>query len=239
MEPRTYGPAELAGLPPVVQRYFRTVLTPGQPMITAVRVEHSGTFNVSTNGEKWRPFTSEQRVITRHPGFDWDARIQMVPGVEIRVHDAYIHGTGIMHAAFYGLFTMANLHGRSEMARGQLMRYFAEAAWYPTALLPSQGVTWHRVDDRSARATLSDPSFTLTLLIRFNSDDLIESVRADGRGRTVRGTIVTTPWEGHWRSYVQQDNMLIPMEGEVAWILEKGAKPYWRGRITSLVYEFA
>ena len=39
-----------------------------------------------------------------------------------------------------------------EVAQGELMRFFAEAAWYPTALLPSQGVRWQAVDDTSARA---------------------------------------------------------------------------------------
>jgi len=32
--------------------------------------------------------------------------------------------------------------------------------------------------------------------------------------------------------------MMIPMEGEVAWILPEGQKSYWRGRITSIQYEF-
>ena len=40
------------------------------------------------------------------------------------------------------------------MAEGELMRFLAEAAWYPTALLPSQGVRWQGADERSAFATL-------------------------------------------------------------------------------------
>ena len=40
------------------------------------------------------------------------------------------------------------------------MRFFA--AWYPTALLPRQGVRWEAVDDRSARATLEEGDVTLT-----------------------------------------------------------------------------
>jgi hypothetical protein len=35
------------------------------------------------------------------------------------------------------------------------------------------------------------------------------------------------------------DGICIPTEGEVAWLLPEGPKPYWRGRITSLRYEFA
>jgi hypothetical protein len=96
------------------------------------------------------------------------------------------------------------------------MRFLAEAAWYPTALLPSQGVQWEDVDDSSAEATLQDGETTATLLFRFREDGLIESVRAEGRGRTVGGTVVPTPWEGRWSHYALHDGMRIPLEGEVS-----------------------
>jgi len=237
IEPGTYQAAELAGLPAPVQRYFRTALTEGQPMVAAVRVEHAGTFNMSATAEQWKPFTSSQRVITRRPGFDWDARIAMMPGLPVRVHDAYVAGEGVLHAAVLGLITVADLRGTGEVAKGELMRFFAEAAWYPTALLPSQGVRWEAVDDRSARATLKDGDLALTLLFRFNGEGLIDTVRAESRGRTVGNKVIPTPWEGRFWSYEVRNGMRVPMEGEVSWLLPEGAKPYWRGRITRLSYE--
>lgn len=99
---KTYGSVELDGLPAPVQRYFHAVLKDGQPMVSAVSVEHADTFNMSETGEKWRPFTSTQRVITRRPGFDWEGRIEMMPGLTVRVHDAYIAGEGILRATVFG-----------------------------------------------------------------------------------------------------------------------------------------
>lgn len=238
-EPETFETHELADLPPTVQQYFRTVLTIGQSLVTTVSMEHKGFFNVSETGDNWRRFTADQRIITRRPGFDWDARIQMFPGVEVRVHDAYISGEGIMHAALFGVVPIAGIRGSLEMSRGQLMRYFAEAVWYPTALLPSQGVAWQPVDDRTARATLVEENIILTLIFRFNERSLIESVRAEARGRTVENKIIPTPWEGRWRSYRHRNGMYIPMEGEVAWLLDEGPKPYWRGSITRINFDFA
>src|SRR5512135_1955378 len=87
--PRTYDSRELKGLPAPVQSYFRAVLKDGQPMVSAVSVEHTGTFNMSEAGEQWKPFTSTQRVITKRPAFDWEGRIEMMPGLVVRVHDAY------------------------------------------------------------------------------------------------------------------------------------------------------
>jgi hypothetical protein len=66
-----------------------------------------------------------------------------------------------------------------------------------------------------------------------------ESVRADARGRTVGSLMIPTPWEVQWSNYERRDGMCIPTGGEVAWVLPEGPKPYFRGRITSLRYEFA
>lgn len=236
--PRTYDPRELDPLPAPVQRYFRAALTEGQPLVAAVTVEHAGTFNMSTGGEKWQPFTSRQRVTTQCPGFVWDARIAVAPGLKARVHDAYVEGEGILHATLLGFLTLVNMRGTRTVAEGELMRFFAETAWYPTALLPSQGVQWTAVDDSSARAALKDGDISLTLLFRFDEAGLIASVRAEARGRTVGREVIPTPWEGRWWRYNLRDGMRVPIEGEVAWILPEGPKPYWRGRITSLSYEF-
>jgi hypothetical protein len=163
----------------------------------------------------------------------------MMPGLTVRAYDAYVAGEGILHASLFGVVSLVNLRGTPEMAQGELMRFFAEAPWYPTALLPSQGVQWEAVDDTSAKATLKDSATTLTMLFRFNENGLIESVRAEARGRTVSGAVIPTPWEGQWSNYELRDGMRIPIEGEVAWMLPEGPKPYWRGRITNVIYEWA
>jgi len=239
VEPQVVSFRELEGLPAPVQRYFRTVLKEGQPMVSGVRVQHIGTFNMGETTDQWKSFTSNQRVVTQRPGFDWDGRVTMMPGLQVRVHDAYVAGEGILHASLLGLFSLVNLRGTSDVAEGELMRFFAEAAWYPTALLPSQGVRWEAVDDRSARGTLTEGTIAVTMLFTFNEQGLIDTVRADARGRTVGGRVVPTPWHGRFWNYGERSGMLVPLDGEVAWLLPEGAKPYWRGRITKIIYDFA
>lgn len=234
-----YDPREIEHLPEPVRRYFSTVLTPGQPIVTAATLEHTGSFNLSATGEQWKPFTSRQRVIVRRPGFLWDARIAMAPGVAVHVHDSYADGQGLLHAAVLGLFNVAQLQGGGELARGELMRFFAEAAWYPTALLPSQGVQWAAVDDHSANATLTDGALSLTLLFRFDDAGHMASVRAEARGRLVGQETSTAPWEGTWSNHQRVDNMTVPLTGEVAWLLPEGRKTYWRGTVTSLSHEWS
>lgn len=239
IRPEVIDFGQLKGLPAPVQRYFRAVLTEGRPMVTGARVEHRGTFNSGETEEQWKRFTSDQLVITQRPGFDWDARIAMMPGLTARVHDAYVAGEGILHAALFGLIAVANMRGTGEVAEGELMRFFAEAAWYPTALLPNQGVQWQEIDQHSARATLADGSVTVKLIFRFNPQGLIEAVTAEARGRTVGDQVIPTPWEGRFWNYQTRAGMLVPLDGEVAWFLPAGAKPYWRGSIVRIEYDFA
>ena len=77
----------------------------------------------------------------------------MAPGLVVLVHDAHVAGEGALAAKTLGMFTIMEQPSTPELARGELMRFFAEGAWYPTAPLPSQGVRWETLDDTQASAT--------------------------------------------------------------------------------------
>jgi len=235
---------DLVDLPPAVQRFFRAALADETPLVATASLEHRGTFNLAAEGPgRWVPFTSTQRVTTRRPGFVWNASMSMAPGLTVRVHDAYVAGEGILHPAVLGLISLTELRGTSPepggVAHGEFMRFVAEAAWYPTVLLPSQGARWTAVDEHSARVELTDGAVVTSLLLRFDlRTGLVNSVLAEARGRTVGETVVMAPWEGRWSDYAEQGGIKVPMRGEVAWLTPEGRRPYWRGEVTALVYEF-
>lgn len=237
--PAILDSAELASLPPPVQRYLRAALPEGQLPVTQVEIAHAGTFNMGEGGANWKPFTSRQVVTTQRPGFVWDGTIWMAPGLPVRVHDAYVAGQGVLLPALLGLVKLTELRGTGAIADGEAMRWLAEAAWYPTALRPGAAVTWTAIDDHSALANLRDGTVSVALTFHFGDDDLITSVRADARHRSVGGKLVATPWEGRWSDYRREAGMLVPMTGEVSWILPEGPRPYWRGRVTDLAFQFA
>jgi hypothetical protein len=236
IEPETYDPKEIEGLPDPVQRFFKTVLKDGQAIVAAVKLSQQGQFNMSETESKWIPFTATQLVTTQYVGFDWDARIQMALGVNAFVHDTYLLGEGSLHASLLGLFTVANMHGEPENNQGELLRFFAETTWYPTALLPSQGVRWEAIDDTSACATLTDGETTVSLVFQFNAEGTISTMRAEAR---YRDKLTAMPWSGRFWEYSIRDGMLIPLEGEVGWEYPEGIRLYFKGKITEIHYEFA
>ena len=234
-----YHEADLAPLPAPVQRYFRAVLTDGQPIITQAVVTQKGVFNMSTTPTaQWKAFTATQTVSTNRPGFVWDARIMLFPGVPVRVVDAYVAGNDTLRPSILGLYPMADMHGTGEIARGELMRWFSETIWYPTALLPSQGVVWQAVDDVSAQATVTDGPITLTLLFRFGADGLISTIHADARAKMSGTTVVMAPWDCTMSDYRKQDGMLVPFTGTVGYVTDTGVQDYFRATLQSVAYAF-
>lgn len=124
-----------------------------------------------------------------------------------------------------GLFAMADLHGPGDIAQGELMGFFAEAAWYPTALPPSHGVRWEAMDEYSAKAFVVDGTLSLTMLFSFNDAGLIESVHVEARAATVGKTIVMIPWEARLSNYQERNGMRVPLSGEASGCDHRGPGP--------------
>lgn len=229
---------DLDHLPEPVRKYFRAVLEDGQPLVTRAWIVHRGQFNMRETGEKWKPFLSRQTVTVARPGFDWEARIWLAPGISILVRDAYAGGEGILKASLAGLFTVAEWPPTPELAYGELMRFLAESAWYPTVLLPGSSLKWEAVNGSCAKATLADGDTAVSLNFYFSPDGLIERVRSDSRPRTVGDHTENRPWEARFWAWERNGGMLIPTEGEVAWVLPRGPLPYWRGKIERVEFSF-
>ncbi|MGQ9926406.1 MAG: DUF6920 family protein [Chloroflexaceae bacterium] len=102
-----------------------------------------------------------------------------------------------------------------------------------------QGVAWEATDDTRAAATLRDGATrSVRLVFHFDAHGLINSVYADDRYRDVNGVLTATPWQARYWDYQVRDGMLVPLQGEVAWLLPQGPQPYWRGRIERVRYDY-
>lgn len=233
--PAPFAAAQLEGLPAPVVRYFRAVLREGQPLPLHVRLRQSGDFLVKPDApDGWRPFEATQYFATRPAGFVWDARIRMAPGLAVRVRDTSVRGEGSTLGTMLGLFPVVRMEHTPEIGVAALQRYLAEASSFPMALLPAAGVVWTAIDDSTARATLTVGTTTAPLDFHFRPDGLIERVFAL-RPRAVGDRTVLTPWQGRWTEWAERNGTLIPVAGEVEWLLPEGPQPYWRAQITEIV----
>lgn len=234
--PTTFSREQLDSLPAPVRRYFGRVLIPSQRMIRLAYIDHEGEFALKPN--QWQRFTSRQLYTTAPRGFVWDADIHMLPFMPVRVRDRYAAGSASMLATMAGVIKVVDQEGTPGLASGALLRFIAEAAWLPTALLPSEGVRWSAIDDSTARATVSDAGIEVTMDVHFGAEGEISRITAM-RERDVNGTSVLTPWVGEMsRELMVVSGVKIPVSASVKWVAPEGEHAYWRGRVRGARFEF-
>ena len=239
MSPRTFSTDSLGGLPAPVQRYFRHALRDGQPFIQSAELQHEGSFQMGTDERGWRTFRSRQSFVSQPPGFVWNAAIAYAPMTHVYVRDALIGGAGSIDAKLLGVFTVARQRDNRNLDAGALQRWLAEAIWFPTALLPDNGVTWTAIDDRRARASVTVVGTVVSLEFRFNDDGDVSEVFAPDRAREVSGAYVPTPWIVRCTQFGEWQGVRVPIECSVSWQLPDRELAYWRGRVTSVRYDTA
>lgn len=232
---KTVSFKDLEGLPAPVARYFRFALKDGQPLIRVAEIKHKGEFNM---GDKWIPFESTEHFSTNPPAFIWDSDMTMGSLMSVRVRDAYFQKKGSMLGKIFGLYAMVDAKDNEKLDAGALQRYLAESGWQPTALLPNENLKWTPIDENRALATLNDGNTTVSLEFSFNENGEMTKVFTPARFKEVNGEYKLTPWECRVGNYEEIEGMMIPMEGEVGWIMPEGYQPYWKGRITEAKYEF-
>jgi hypothetical protein len=102
---RMFHPEQIAGLPPVTQKYLEHAVAPGTRLANAVRLRMHGEIKL----KRWLPFTAEQ-VIRRDRGMIWKATVRMF-GLPIRGFDRLIDGEGEMHWKLLGLIPIMSASG--------------------------------------------------------------------------------------------------------------------------------
>jgi hypothetical protein len=235
---RRFTARDLDGLPAPVARYFKHVLLEGQPLVRAAVLRQEAQFRTGAGDDTWRPLRARQYFSVDPLGFVWDARIAMAPLVPVFVRDGYLHGTGFMQAKLFGVYSLVEDDGKRELNEGALQRYLAEAVWFPTALLPSDRLSWRELDDRTAIASLTDSAITVSLQFTFSESGEIKEIFTPARPRAVEGAYISTPWLVRCGAYEEHERMRIPVQCEVEWQLPHGPLPYWRGRIVDTRYAF-
>lgn len=227
-ERRVFTEADIDGLPDPVRRYFESVLAEGQPYVRTVRLDQRGQFRLGGRDAQWRPLDATQHFSVRPPAFVWDAEIGVLPLLSVHVLDLYKRRQGFLRARLLSAIPVASAGPSPEMNAGELVRYLAEAVWFPTALLPASGVEWEAVDERSARATLEHDGVSASLVFHFNERGEVERVTTE-RYRQEDDSFV--PWTGRFSDYEVRNGLRIPTDATVEWNLSEEDLRYWRASI--------
>jgi hypothetical protein len=180
--------------------------------------------------QKFFPIEASQLSGTRDPGFVWEATARIAGIVPMRVIDSYAAGRGWLGVRIAGAIPMANATG-PENDKGEMMRFLAEMAWNPDAIVNMSALHWREIDDRTVDVLAATKGGTATVRLLFDADGDLEGIEADDRPYLVGGKSLPMRWIGRFRDYADFGSYRLPSYGEVAWVLPEGEFVYWRGTI--------
>lgn len=229
---------ELSGLPAPVQRYLAFAgVDPDRPIV-AMNASQSGTLRTDVRASRWHAFAATHEVVLPERMFSWHARVRLLGPLGLHVRDGFRHGEGYGEVAIGKHLRIGRAHG-GVMNSAALLRYLAEAVWYPAALLPGSGVTWVPLDPYSAQASLSVGESSVALQFFFNGSGAATRVYAPARARKDGKHFVDTPWEASLDDYRTQQGLTVPWRAQVGWWIDGALQPVWRGRLDHVSWQFA
>lgn len=212
------GPPELRArmetLPPPLRRHLHYAIGDGAPALRTARLRHDGFFRTSPAGSWW-PIAGEQYFTTARPGFVWAARVRPAPLVWVDARDALLHERGHMLVRALSAIPLANASG-AEIDQGATLRWLAEAAWFPYALV-SDCIQWEAIDDRSARATIRYEGPPASAVLEVDDEGKLVRARAERYRDLGGGRSALAAWGGEYRDYRRFNGFRVPASVEVAW----------------------
>lgn len=207
---------------------LRLGVKPGESRST-VKLTQTGRIKRNIDAESWMAFTATQTISTLACEFDW--RAQAGPLGMISARDALKDHEGRFDIMALGVIPIARAEHSAALMRGELMRYLAELAWAPHAILLNTALRW-RVDGPdmlTVSAGLGDTASEVLLSLDINGR--IAGAFAPDRPRSATAPVLPTPWRGRFSDYRDQSGMWLPFAGEVAWEIEGKEQVYWQGHV--------
>lgn len=230
--PQVVQEVELAPLPPPVKKWLARSGVVGRERTVAVRTRQKVSLRLKEDGS-WMSARVQQYFRVDEPGFIWQVRASMAPGLYFAGRDKYVDGRGHMLIRVLSLFKVADARGK-EIDQGTMLRYLAETMWFPAAALSSY-IKWEAVDDRSARAVMTWGGMTVSGVFTFNQqgDAVIFVGRRYGQ---FGGHYRLKTWVVQAGQHREFAGFRVPTAGEVLWKLEDGDFVWYRFTVEDIEY---
>ena len=200
------------------------------PGARRVALTQTGQMRLDLTSNRWLAFTARQTIAVASCAFDWQARF--LPFGLLAVVDALNDGKGRLEATALGFIPVMRAAPGPALTRGELMRYLAELAYAPDAILHNHDLRWRVENAETLHVSAGSGDTAVEVRLSLGPDGRIASIFAADRPRSAKPPILPTPWQGSFSDYRQRDGRWVPFRGEVGWQIEAMATPYWRGHLT-------
>lgn len=218
--------ADLAVLPPLVQRYLRFAGVVGTPRVQGVRARLTGRIRGSAMAP-WMPFRAEQHNFYDPPHrYFWMEATR--GGLPIEGLHAYNEADASMRIRLLSLVPVVDLGG-TDLMRTETVTVFNDMCLFAPGRLLDPSIRWREIDARSVEATYTNGPHTIRAVLLFDDCGALVNFRSDDRpalaedGQTMLPQRWSTPIRdyrtiGPYRLATRGEGRYAPSSGEYAYI---------------------
>lgn len=205
--------AELAPLPPPVQRYLRFVGAVGKPHVTAFRARFVGRIRSGPDAP-WMELRGEQHNFVEPPTrlFFMNATMR---GMPVDGLHAYDEAGATMRVKVLSLLPVVDARGDG-FTRTETVTVLNDMCVMAPATLVGPNLRWEPVDDRHARVFFTRAPHTVSAVLVFGDDGALVDFESDDRPSLAPDgkTFVAQRWSTPVGSYVAQGGVRLASRGE-------------------------
>lgn len=219
--------------PPLVIDLAARLGAQAVPPGSVVNIVQKGRMKRALGQDSWMPFTARQSIQLAACNFEWTAKFG--PFGLVCACDALENGVGRLNVTALGFIPMVRTPRTAALVRGELMRYLAELAWSPDAILGNSALRWREGCSGTIIVGAGEGASAAEICLGLDDAGRIATAFAPDRPRSAIDPILPTPWRGRFSDYRLHHNRWIPFSGEVAWEIDGKEEVYWQGHIESWV----
>jgi hypothetical protein len=207
--------ADLAPLPPLVQRFLRVSGVVGRPRVWAMQARMHGRIR-SAAASRWMPLRAEQHNVFAEPARFFYLLATMA-GVPVDGYHRFADGVATMQIKVAGLVTVQRADGDA-MSLAETVTLFNDMCLMAPATLIDPAIGWQPLDAATVRATFTHAGRTIRADLAFDDAGDLVDFRSDDRLRAgPDGTMTRTRWSTPILEHGIFDGVRLMRRGEARW----------------------
>lgn len=226
--------ADIAHLPPAVQRYMAFVGAIGKPQIWNYRLRFRGALRNGPD-DKWMPMTADQQSFVDPPVRLFLAESSMF-GIPFNAFHRYVGPQATFKVRLASLLTVVDAYG-AEMNQSETVTLLNDMFLLAPPTLIDPHIVWEELGPMTVRATWTNAGNTVSAVVSFDSSGALVNFVSDDRYRTTDGKKYerlrwSTPVSG-WR---EVEGRKLISTGETIWGLPGSEFAYGRFELLDVQY---
>lgn len=223
--PQNITEADLAALPPLVQRYLRFAGVVGTPWVQGFRARMTGRIRGSATAP-WMPFVAEQHNFYDPPRrYFWMEATRA--GLPVDGLHAYGEADAGMRVRLLSVFPVVDLGG-PEMMRTETVTILNDLSIFAPGRLLDPAIRWRELDARSVEATYTNGPHTVRAVLVFDDSGALVDFRSDDRPALAEDgkTLLPQRWSTPIREYRAMGPYRLATRGEGRYAAPDGEYAY-------------